>query len=521
MAYAPEQPFPKTKGHVIKSKDWNDAVLEIQRLDDAKVNRAGDNVTGSLNVAGSLGIGTTSTSRKLHVQGTEIHSGGSTGGFSFGNREASAFVEVPTAGERWVWYSSAGKARLWSGADKLSLHVDSGINVLTVGPGANGKIKTRHIDGKHYQNDNDDPLFLNWGTSQPVILGFGGPEGTTQTSLLVSGNLGVGTNGPTHKFHVVAQDAVGLFESSGTQAFLRLSTNEGINNRVEITNRPGGRLSLWTSGAGDVFNITKGGNVGIGTISPGAKFEVNGDVSLMGKHALRGNDPWLRLNQDRAFTAGVHTPGVFAPGSLNVGGYGGWGNPGDGNVWITGSVTIAGNLGTHGYPPSAHTPGWGGGIRTFDLEVEATAWIRNGVQTGNRDLAENFVSDMDLDPGDVVCMGYEEESVVASEEPDDELVLGVVSSKPGLLLNSTRDLEDDRLFPVALCGRVPCKVVDENGPIKRGDLLTTSSTPGHAMRAGYVTLEGHKTHRPGTIIGKALGTLESGTGVIEVFVTSR
>jgi hypothetical protein len=58
------------------------------------------------------------------------------------------------------------------------------------------------------------------------------------------------------------------------------------------------------------------------------------------------------------------------------------------------------------------------------------------------------------------------------------------SSRPGLLLNSTPDdVEDDTMFPVALCGRVPCKAVDENGPIKRGDLLTTSSTrPCHESR---------------------------------------
>jgi hypothetical protein len=71
---------------------------------------------------------------------------------------------------------------------------------------------------------------------------------------------------------------------------------------------------------------------------------VNGDIAIMAKHALRGNDTWLRLNQDSAFTAGVHTPGLFAPGSLNVGGVGGWGNPGGGNVWIAGSVRLQGSL---------------------------------------------------------------------------------------------------------------------------------------------------------------------------------
>jgi hypothetical protein len=52
-----------------------------------------------------------------------------------------------------------------------------------------------------------------------------------------------------------------------------------------------------------------------------------------------------------------------------------------------------------------------------------------------------------------------------------------------------------------------------------GDLLTTSSIPGFAMRAEPVNIDGIEIYRPGTILGKAMGTLESGTGIIEVLVT--
>ena len=57
---------------------------------------------------------------------------------------------------------------------------------------------------------------------------------------------------------------------------------------------------------------------------------------------------------------------------------------------------------------------------------------------------------------------------------------------------------------------VPCKVSAENGPIRPGDLLVTSSTPGHAMR--------DDRPEPGTILGKALGSIDFGTGLIEVLV---
>jgi hypothetical protein len=97
--------------------------------------------------------------------------------------------------------------------------------------------------------------------------------------------------------------------------------------------------------------------------------------------------------------------------------------------------------------------------------------------------------------------------------------VGVVSSQPGLLLGAREEAEENRMVPVALCGMVPCKVVDENGPIRRGDLLSTSSTPGHAMKAKPVVADGQEFHRPGTIIGKALNSLDGECGVIDVLVT--
>jgi hypothetical protein len=66
--------------------------------------------------------------------------------------------------------------------------------------------------------------------------------------------------------------------------------------------------------------------------------------------------------------------------------------------------------------------------------------------------------------------------------------------------------------PLAIVGIVPVKVSAENGSILPGDLLVTSSTPGHAMKAG-------PNPPVGTVIGKALGTLAEGKGVIQMLVT--
>ncbi|HET7452283.1 MAG TPA: hypothetical protein VFL12_06045, partial [Thermoanaerobaculia bacterium] len=68
--------------------------------------------------------------------------------------------------------------------------------------------------------------------------------------------------------------------------------------------------------------------------------------------------------------------------------------------------------------------------------------------------------------------------------------------------------------PLAVAGMIPVEVTGENGPIRPGDLLVSSSTPGHAMRAP-------DSPRPGTVIGKAMQALESGTGTIEMLVMLR
>ncbi|HET9397828.1 MAG TPA: hypothetical protein VFO45_03335 [Sphingomicrobium sp.] len=247
-----------------------------------------------------------------------------------------------------------------------------------------------------------------------------------------------------------------------------------------------------------------------------------GDISILDKHAFRGTDPWLRLNQDGAFSLGTHTPGLFAPGSLNVGGYNGWANPGHGNAYITGDLLVAGKIGSMNYGPGPRTSGWAGGMRTWDLEVEASAWCRLGWASGARDLAENYFSDEALEVGDVVGLTDAGDGIAATDQPHDRRVIGIVSKQPGVLLGSLHQPDEEDIaeegrtaHPIALLGCTPCKVTDEGGPIRRGDLLTPASTPGHAMRAAA------DDHAAGTILGKALEPHAEGAGIIEVFVMLR
>lgn len=84
-------------------------------------------------MGGNVGVGTLQPFRRLHVEASEIHSGGAGAGFSFGNREDGA-IETPANGERWVWYSTGHVARLWSGGDKLSVTAVGNLGIATTAP---------------------------------------------------------------------------------------------------------------------------------------------------------------------------------------------------------------------------------------------------------------------------------------------------------------------------------------------------------------------------------------------------
>lgn len=124
------------------------------------------------------------------------------------------------------------------------------------------------------------------------------------------------------------------------------------------------------------------------------------------------------------------------------------------------------------------------------------------------DLAEWFPSSQELVPGEVVSVdasgpGY----VKASESAYDSTVLGIVSTEPGITLGEPADVSAAK---IALAGRVPVNVNNENGAIVPGDYLTTSSTPGEAMKATEA----------GPVIGVALDSFDGTSGQVLVKVSN-
>jgi hypothetical protein len=134
------------------------------------------------------------------------------------------------------------------------------------------RVKTDGVanDSGIWSNSNNDISFdaRNRFTDLTVsIKSFG-------DSFLTGGNLGLGTPSPSSILHTRGVANVAKFESSTNDANIQIITNEGANNRVEVTNRPGGRMALWNNTSGDVLNIVQNGNVGIGTTIPSSKLDI-------------------------------------------------------------------------------------------------------------------------------------------------------------------------------------------------------------------------------------------------------
>jgi hypothetical protein len=128
------------------------------------------------------------------------------------------------------------------------------------------------------------------------------------------------------------------------------------------------------------------------------------------------------------------------------------------------------------------------------------------------------------EPGDVLVASREQPGAIEkSAVRYDSRVVGVYSTRPGVL-GADKDGDtrvDADEVPVAITGIVPTKVTAENGPIEPGDLLTTSSTSGYAMKAVPVLVGGVEIYPAGTVLGKALGTLRAERGVVKMLVLPR
>jgi len=367
-----------------------------------------------------------------------------------------------------------------------------------------------------------------------------GVVGNTQTGDGVEGfasSLGVGVHGSAGAGGTTAR--AGLFETLNSGA---------TGNTVEMNN----------AGMGSAIKAV---STSVGGTNP--VILAQNSSTVVGAFAVQGEitapSPGANSTAVRGMNDGTSGYGIGVWGSQAGGGWGVYGttlsgvgvygdatgtstssdgvygvsNSGNGvQGWTSTGTGVLANANTTGnalvavYQGSGVSTTTSNNIAIFETALANKARIDNtgkgffdgGTQTGGADVAEAFDVPgirSSYEPGDVLVISRTgTRQVEKCSEPYSRLVAGVYATKPGVLLTPENiDADLSGKVPLGVIGVIPTKVSAENGPITAGDLLVTSSTPGHAMKADLSKLQ------IGEAIGKALDNFTGpGTGVIEVLV---
>ncbi|HYY97589.1 MAG TPA: hypothetical protein VE642_03310 [Pyrinomonadaceae bacterium] len=359
-------------------------------------------------------------------------------------------------------------------------------------------------------------------------------------SITGGGNVGIGTSAPDNHLHIYNAGGMGMLKVTGRDG--------GLINVVDPSAPAGQQDYQWRSedgvfrmalapdsGAGtllqqNILVANSSGNVGVGTLPATMRLDVRGAAD----QAYPNNPALLNLiSTDSAaqnIGGGIRfggsytgtTPTTFAyVGGVKesaAGDYAGrlvFGTRAAGTNAVDMTrmvIDSSGRVGIGTTTPGAGLPA----DPQLKLDVQGNVNVSGYISATYQDVAEWVPSAQKLQAGTVVVLDDERANhVVASTVPYDTKVAGVVSAAPGVILGTGGEGK----VKVATTGRVKVKADATRGAIKVGDLLVTSDAEGVAMKSVPVDLGGAQIHRPGTIIGKALEPLASGTGEILVLLS--
>jgi len=370
-----------------------------------------------------------------------------------------------------------GSLSIGTASSAGNLHVRSGVdmNYVITGPMSLANGVTIHAV--------NDAVNLNTGLElrgNPIVMSVG--------------NVGIGTASPVGALHI-KRDGGSLYLQSASEAGGADLTwlNEGGGAMWAFSQRPATRdLQLYRNGGADgpvVAFERSTGNVGIGA-NPATKLHVRVDTD---KNLLVRDSVGFGTGQAGVVLQSVNDAlNTFEPLSVEA------------SLVLLNPAT-RGNVGIGTATPQA------------TLDVNGTTRTKVLSITGGADVAEPFaMSGGEIPKGAVVVIDEQHPGQLKlSERAYDKRVAGIVSGaggvNPGITLSQQGVLDGGR--NVALSGRVYALADATDNPIHPGDLLTTSATPGHAMK---VTAQ-HDAQ--GAILGKAMSRLDQGKGLVLVLVT--
>jgi hypothetical protein len=458
---------------------------------------------------GNVGIGTVVPTARLDI-------GGAPGvdGIRFPDGSLQTTAAIGMGGDS-IWSLNGINAYYNAGNVGIGTSAPDGKVNITGGPvwTSNGWTKALNINNLHAVelgggSSNKFGLGTSGGTLYYFQTSAVGAEAAANYYMAVNpgGNILLGTIAGTAaaaKLDIAATgDGISLLRFSterpwtfrqaytGSGTALRLQPDTGLKN-FEITAAGGTNVATFV---GDDANP----RVGIGTLNPTSTLH---SVSVLSSSsAVYGQS-----------AAGTAVAGVFGRSDAT-----------NGNGVIGEAPTGAAAYGVWGRA----TQGIGGVFSGGNLALWAQGRARVGILeiTGGADFSENFdVVDRadgaadDVTPGMIVCIdGRTPGKLVVSRTPYDRTVAGIISGAGGVDVGMTMGQAGtlaDGKHPVALTGRVYAWCDATGAAIEPGDMLTTSTTPGHAMTAS----DRDRSH--GAVIGKAMTRLARGErGLVLVLV---
>jgi hypothetical protein len=460
---------------------------------------------------GKVGVGTSSPDTKLHVEG----------GSDVEPDQGGYLVLGPIDGGNLAFDNNEIMARSAGGTSRL--YLNNGGGDVVVGGATGGNLGIGAVpEGLLHVTRPDDPdipaILLDRGggyTRRQIDIRSDDDLRIARTGirddLTISGTglVGIGTTSPSAALEVynpidspagyVLELTTKTMDTPENYTSLRFDA-AAIDSTATLFGTA--TLSLNSNEAGDITLAAGGGNVGIGTVSPEVRLQVeNGDDVEPGSggYLVLGPMPATNLALD---DNEIMARNNGAPANLYL-------NNAGGDV-IVGSSS-GGNLGVGTSTPDARLDVAGNVIIRSESTGLALIELGEGL-----DYAEGFdVSDTgQIAPGTVLVIDANNPGkLVISDSPYDRKVAGIVAGAKGLG-SGVRLGAGQFDFDVALAGRVYCNVDATHGAVQPGDLLTTSPTPGYAMKVA------DNEQAVGAILGKAMEPMALGKkGQILVLVT--
>ncbi len=489
---------------------------------------------------GKVGIGTTSPGAKLELYGTDR--------FSFfvnGTKTSGGALFDFTVSERDDTWITSGRAKAWNWCARYDGYFSGDTSGLTY------ELYGTKKGGGYYA---------------PIVIQSDGDVILASPKSATSGNVGIGTTSPGAKLNIYggellinnigsAEKGIIFTEGTGTDknfAILYDGTGSGGDNRLDIETDLGG---------GTVMSLKGNGNVGIGTTNPGAMLDVagtgqfnainmDGNIDLDGYDIVDADQVYIDDLYDYGTGTMIEVHDDFDMNDENI--YDAntiqcntLEDPEDSTLAVSDSLEVTGSISAKSGSYKIYegtnlrgyiTGGWdssynelivfknAAGNKNFYFTQIGRGFADHGWYTFSPYVSMHFIPDnkekKDYEIGDVVAI--DNWKVIKTNNSYDKTVIGVIATDEGFIsipkelkeeLKNNKSLDDFDVVPVAYLGDIKVKVCNENGPIKSGDLLVSSSISGVAMKGTPESFEEYAA-----VIGKAREDFNGVSGEIMVAV---